>query len=111
VLAFAQLDKLIERSRALLRVNGELVREFLQSRPELEYVEPSGGTVVFPRIRGVDSSDRFAERLMQDRETAIVPGRFFDAPAHFRIGFSGATAPLAGGLRELQAALDAREWT
>ena len=111
VLAFAQLDRLIARSRALLRVNGNLMRNFLRSRPELEYVETSGGTVVFPRIRGVDDSDRFAERLVQIRETAIVPGRFFDAPAHFRIGFSGATEALEGGLRELGAALDAREWS
>jgi aspartate/methionine/tyrosine aminotransferase len=111
VLAFAQLDKLIARSRAILGGNGALVREFLQSRPELEYVEPAGGTVVFPRIRGVDNSDRFAERLMQDRETAIVPGRFFGAPAHFRLGFSGATEPLRGGLAAVAAALDAREWS
>lgn len=111
VLAFDQLDKLIARSRAILETNGALVRSFLRSRPELEYVEPAGGTVVFPRIRGVERSDRFAEQLMNDRETAIVPGRFFGAPAHFRIGFSGATEPLRGGLAAIAAALDAREWS
>lgn len=111
VLAFEQLDKLIARSRAILDANGTLVRSFLRARPELEYVEPAGGTVVFPRIRGVENSDRFAERLMSDRETAIVPGRFFGAPAHFRIGFSGATEPLRGGLTAIAAALDAREWS
>ena len=111
VLAFEQLDKLIARSRSILDINGTLVRSFLRARPELEYVEPAGGTVVFPRIRGVENSDRFAERLMNDRETAIVPGRFFGAPAHFRIGFSGATEPLRGGLSAIAAALDAREWS
>lgn len=111
VLAFEQLDKLIARSRALLRINGALVREFLHARPELQYVEPSGGTVVFPRIRGVANADRFAERLMTERETAIVPGRFFGAPAHFRLGFSGETEPLRGGLAAIGAALDAREWS
>ena len=111
VLAFEQLDKLIARSRALLSTNGALVREFLRSRSELEYVEPSGGTVVFPRIRGVAAADRFAERLMAERETAIVPGRFFGAPAHFRLGFSGETEPLRGGLAAIGAALDAREWS
>ena len=110
-LAFAQLDHLIARTRALLGINGALVREFLRSRPELEYVEPAGGTVVFPRIHGVQNADRFAERLMSTRETAVVPGRFFGAPAHFRIGFSGATEPLRGGLAAIAAALDAREWS
>lgn len=111
VLAFEQLVRLIARSRAILETNGALVRDFLRSRPDLEYVEPAGGTVVFPRIRGVENSDRFAERLMNERETAIVPGRFFGAPAHFRLGFSGATDPLRGGLAALATALDAREWS
>lgn len=111
VLAFEQLDRLIARSRAILDSNGALVRTFLRARPELEYVDPAGGTVVFPRIRDVENSDRFSERLMNDRGTAIVPGRFFDAPAHFRIGFSGANEPLRGGLAAIGAALDAREWS
>jgi aspartate/methionine/tyrosine aminotransferase len=110
VLAFQQLDRLISRSRAILTTNRALVMEFLRSRRELEYAEPAGGTVVFPRIRGVASADRFAERLMVERETAIVPGRFFDAPAHFRLGFSGATESLRGGLKAVTAALDAQEW-
>src|SRR5262245_21306606 len=111
VLAFQQLDKLIARSRAILDENGAIVRRFLRSRPELQFVDPAGGTVVFPRIKDVQNADRFANRLMNERETAIVPGRFFGAPEHFRIGFSGATEPLRGGLSAIGAALDAREWS
>lgn len=110
VLAFEQLDRLIARTRALLDRNTALVRAMLRARPDLEFVHPAGGTVVFPRIRGVDNADRFAERLMRDRETAVVPGRFFDAPAHFRIGFGGPTAALEGGLAQIASALDGREW-
>jgi aspartate/methionine/tyrosine aminotransferase len=109
-LAFSQLDRLIARSVALLAVNGALVRKFLRARPELELVEPRGGTVVFPRLRNVADSSRFAERLLNERATAIVPGRFFEAPAHFRVGFGGATDALSGGLDALGAALDGREW-
>jgi aspartate/methionine/tyrosine aminotransferase len=109
-LAFSQLDRLIARSRALLAVNGPLVRNFLHARPELEAVEPRGGTVVFPRLRHAADSSRFAERLLTGRETAVVPGRFFEAPAHFRVGFGGATDVLRGGLEALAAALDGREW-
>jgi hypothetical protein len=35
-----------------------------------------------------------------------VPGRFFQAPSHFRVGFGGATEPLRGGLHALGVALD-----
>ncbi len=111
VLAFAHLEDLVARTRRLLDTNMALVRDFLHSRPELEFVYPAGGTVVFPRVRGLDNTDTLADRLLRERETAVVPGRFFDAPAHIRIGFGGATEPLRGGLAAIAAALDDRAWT
>jgi aspartate/methionine/tyrosine aminotransferase len=109
-LAFHQLERLIARSKTLLHANGALVREFLHGRPELAWVEPRGGTVVFPRLRDVADATDFAARLLAERETAIVPGKFFDAPPHFRIGFGGPTESLRGGLTALGEALDARAW-
>jgi aspartate/methionine/tyrosine aminotransferase len=109
-LAFQQLDHLIARSKALLDANGGIVRAFLRSRPELDWVDPRGGTVVFPRLRTPEDTSTFAQRLLQERETAVVPGRFFEAPAHFRLGFGGLTDPLRHGLDALGAALDARAW-
>jgi aspartate/methionine/tyrosine aminotransferase len=108
VVAFEHLDALHARARALLDTNVALLRSFLASRSELECVDPGGGTVCFPRLRGVDDTSEFAGRLLKERGTAIVPGRFFEAPQHFRLGFSGATDSLKGGLERLAAALDAR---
>jgi aspartate/methionine/tyrosine aminotransferase len=104
-LAFSGLDRLIDRARRILAVNGQLVRDALCDRAELEWVDPSGGTVVFPRIRGAADASHFAERLLADRGTAVVPGRFFDAPAHFRLGFGGDTASLRAGLEAIRSAL------
>ena len=109
-LAFERLDLLIARSKALLETNGSIVRDFLTSRKDVEWADPHGGTVVFPRLRDVTDSRIFVERLFAERDTAVVPGRFFEAPAHFRIGFGGPTEPLLGGLAEIGAALDARAW-
>jgi aspartate/methionine/tyrosine aminotransferase len=109
-LAFSQIDRLIARSRALLDENGAIVRGFLESRPELEWIDPGGGTVVFPRIAGVTDSRRFVEQLLIQRETAVVPGHFFGAPAHFRLGFGGPSATLRSGLEAIAAALARREW-
>lgn len=110
VVAFNHLDALVKRARALLDTNGAAVRAFLRTRPELEWVDPGGGPVVFPRVRNVEDTSRFAERLLDERDTAVVPGRFFQAPSHFRLGFSGATEPLHGGLAAIGDALDARAW-
>lgn len=110
VLAFERLDALIARAKGILAANFPKVRDFVSSRPELEWVPPQGGTVAFPRVRGVDDTTRFVERLVSERETIVVPGRFFEAPSHFRIGFSGQSDVLEGGLAQLGAALASRAW-
>lgn len=107
-LAFEQLDRLIARAQELLAPNMALVRTFFDGRRDLAWIPPSGGTVAFPRLRDADDSSVFAARLLAERETSIVPGRFFEAPAHFRVGFSVPTDRLAGGLAAIGAALDAR---
>jgi aspartate/methionine/tyrosine aminotransferase len=109
VLAFSHLDALAARARGILARNAPIVRAFLDARSELSVV-PSVGTVVFPRLLTAPSADRFAERLMGERQTAIVPGRFFDAPGHFRLGLSGNSEALQAGLSRIGDALDARAW-
>ena len=104
-LAFARLELLTARGRGILARNMALAHGFLTSRPELEWV-PSSGTVVFPSIRGVADVTDFAERLLRERGTAIVPGSFFEAPAHFRLGYGGDTETIKAGLERLGAALD-----
>jgi aspartate/methionine/tyrosine aminotransferase len=110
-LAFEQADRLIDRATSLLAANGRRLRAFLRASPELEYADPGGGTVIFPRIKGVDDSTVFVERLVAERETAVVPGHFFEAPAHFRVGIGGGSETVDAGLTALRAALDARAWT
>ena len=108
VVAFRHLDQLIERAQALLGVNGELVRDALSNQHALEWVDPAAGTVVFPRIAGVADASRFVERLLAERQTAVVPGRLFESPSHFRLGFGGTTESVRNGLEALTAALNDR---
>jgi aspartate/methionine/tyrosine aminotransferase len=107
-LAFAQLPKLAARAQALLEENGALLRRFLASREDLEVVIPGMSTVVFPRLLGETDTSAFADRLLSERGTAVVPGRFFEAPGHFRIALGTSATVLRGGLEQLQAALEER---
>jgi len=109
-LAFAQLGRLEARAAALLGVNRPLVHAFLRGRPEIDVVLPRNSTVVFPRLRSVRDTSKFAERLLADYGTAIVPGRFFEAPAHFRLGFGGPTEIVRAGLEHIGRALDTAEY-
>ena len=105
-LAFAHLDTLRTRARTILARNKALADAFLAAHPQLEYA-PSAGTIVFPRIRGLDDAGGFVDRLMRDHATAVGPGRFFDAPAHFRLGYGGDTEKLRAGLERVSMALTA----
>jgi aspartate/methionine/tyrosine aminotransferase len=105
VLAFQHLDALYRRAREILVRNKALADAFLASRPELQWA-PSTGTIVFPRIKGVADSQPFVERVMRERQTALGPGSFFDAPAHFRLGYGGDAARIRDGLARVGAALD-----
>jgi aspartate/methionine/tyrosine aminotransferase len=51
--------------------------------------------------------DELTERLEREYATGIVPGRFFDAPGYFRIGWALDTDVLRQGLDRLSAALTA----
>jgi aspartate/methionine/tyrosine aminotransferase len=106
VLAFEHLDALYLRARAILARNKALADAFLASRPDLEWA-PSTGTIVFPRIKGVDDATPFVEAVMRDHSTALGPGHFFDAPAHFRLGYGGDAEKIRAGLAHVAAALDA----
>jgi aspartate/methionine/tyrosine aminotransferase len=105
VLAFTHVERLIQRSLSLLTTNRPIVRSFLDSRSDLEWA-PSAGTVVFPRLTGIADTMEFAEHLLSAHNTAVVPGRFFQAPAHIRLGFGGPTRTLREGLDMLAQALD-----
>ena len=106
LLAFQHLDVLAARARSILDPNLAIVRAFLASRPELEWVQPDGGTTVFPRLRGAADASSFVDRLASEHDTGIVPGRFFQAPAHFRLGFCGRREVLEEGLRRVGRVLD-----
>ena len=104
-LAFTQLDALRRRARAIVEPNLARVRAFLASHPGLEIFDVPRATVVFPRLAGVDDAGPFIERVLATHGVAVTPGRFFDAPAHFRISLAGNPDTLADGLERLGRAL------
>jgi aspartate/methionine/tyrosine aminotransferase len=108
VLAFQQIDRLAARARSILVPNFASVTAFLDGRQEFEYVRPAGGTVIFPRFRDGSDTSPFADKLFAETGTAVVPGRFFEAPSHMRISFGGKADVLASGLAALASCLGAK---
>jgi len=105
VIAFQNLDRIRQWSRALLETNRALLNQFLAGRTDLEVRPLEFGTTVFPRLLS-GSVDSFC-RLFRDKYCGtVVPGSFFEMPSHFRIGIGGETEPLRESLAQLGRALD-----
>src|SRR4051812_6701710 len=105
VVAFQHLGALHARARAILARNKAIADAFLAAHPQLEFA-PSAGTIVFPRVRGVADAAPFIERVMRDHHVALGPGAFFEAPAHFRLGYGGDTDRIRSGLERVAVVLD-----
>ena len=87
----ARHDTLAPRLRAEIREAFDLAREWMGGEPHLEWVEPQGGVICFPRIRrGLHAGmERFHRVLLDEYGTLVAPGRWFRMPEEYlRIGFA-----------------------
>jgi len=106
LIAFENLSSLRERARGILDPNFQLLDDFMDVRPDLEWVRPGGGSVGFPRVRGIEDVTAFVTALRERYDTGVVPGYFFEAPGHFRVALGGKGDVLKMGLERLGEALD-----
>ena len=60
---------------------------------------------MFPRVK-LETSQRVCDLLRDKYETSVVPGSFFEMPAHFRVGLGGDSETLTQGLERVGKALD-----
>jgi len=86
-----------------------MVKSWMQQQEGLEWVEPKGGVVCFPRIRKPEKVDigKFYELLLKKYGTYTGPGHWFEMPGHYmRIGFGWpSTQQLEQGLAAITKSL------
>ena len=105
----AQRDVWLREKHPINLARREIVAQWVQEDPRIEWVEPAGGVVCFPRIvpaEGFDA-DRFYRSLLERHGTYVGPGRWFEMPDHYlRVGFAWPTeVQLHEGLAGISAAL------
>ena len=104
-IAFERLDQILGDTPAMLDRNRALFNAFVTGRSDVEAMPAEHGIVAFPRWTGGDT-DRLAAHLREHYDTAVVPGRWFEMPDHFRVGLGIPTDLLEEGLVRLGSALD-----
>jgi len=89
----------------MLARNRAIWNEFVGGRDDIECAPAEHGVTVFPSWNGGDT-ERLGAHLREHFDTAIVPGRWFEMPDHFRVGLGLPTADFEEGLSRLGQALD-----
>jgi len=109
--AFAQRDTWLPQINAFIRRRFEVVSSWMAGEELMEWVEPRGGCVCFPRIKPdvpVDVDEFY--RALNDRHGAYVgPGHWFEqSRRHMRVGYAWPLADeLEGGLAAISSSLRA----
>jgi aspartate/methionine/tyrosine aminotransferase len=102
-------EKLFGQVKETIHKNFLELKKFMQSQDMLEWVEPQGGCVCFPRIKkniNIDAG-RFHELLLRKYSTYVGRGRWFEEDDRYmRIGYSwDKTAKLQKGLSNILKAI------
>ena len=104
-IAFDNLETVAGDTPALLEGNRTFFNRFLAGRDDLECAPAVHGITAFPRWLGGET-ERLNDHLRQRYDTAVVPGRWFEMPEHFRVGFGLPEDDFAQALSRLGHALD-----
>lgn len=101
-----RLESIRSRFSGRIATNLSRLKEFIGAEKRLSWIEPKGGVIGFPRVEADFDGSRLAEVLKERYATCVVPGRFFESPQHFRIGFGGDPKEFQQGIAFLRQALD-----
>lgn len=102
-------ERWLSAGNASNRTRLDVVRRWIAEETRIEWIEPEGGVVCFPRLRVPGDFDLrgFYASLLQNHGTYVGQGHWFEmSDLHLRIGFGWPTLEeLRAGLRGISAAL------
>jgi aspartate/methionine/tyrosine aminotransferase len=104
-IAFENIDAVIGDNPEMLSTNRDRWNALVRSRNDLECMPAEHGITAFPRWSGGET-ERLDAVLHEKYDTAVVPGRWFEMPDHFRVGFGITAAEFEEALDRLASALD-----
>lgn len=104
--ALQNLGRLRPLARRLHEAHWPIMREWLDTRSDIEYLKPEGGVTVWMRIKGISETGNLATVLRNEFATLVVPGEYFQSPGWLRVGYRIEPTTLREGLARLGKAID-----
>lgn len=114
LIALENRERLLERSRSILRENLEEIERFFDDHRDLfRWRRPRGGCVAFPRYLGDGGVEAFCRGLIEESGVLLLPASIYrselmQSPTDcFRIGY-GRVGPFRSGLQAMREHLASR---
>lgn len=104
--ALENLSRLRPLARRLHEQNWPIVKEWAESRADVDYFAPPGGITVWLRIHGVQETGNLATVARNDYGVLVVPGEYFQSPGWLRVGYKIEPTSVREGLARLGRAID-----
>lgn len=108
-IALAALRKgpeLVLRCQQIAMRNFKIIREWIEKRGDLQWVEPAGGTVCMIKLPHPVDAQALAALLREKFGTLVVPGDFFYVRGFIRVSAGMDEDVLRQGLRNVGKAID-----
>lgn len=99
-------ERLLARTRGIIRANYPALKAWLDKRPGFSHVPPEAGAIAFLKYSHVINSTALAERLRTEQSVLVVPGDHFEMDGYLRIGFGSDPVHLAGALERIAELMD-----
>ncbi len=99
--ALKHSDKLLERSRKIVRENLQILDNWVSSEPHVSYVKPKAGTTALVYYDLDISSYEFCEEMYKKTGAFVTPGDCFEMPHSMRIGYAYGKQDLIDGLKAI----------
>src|SRR5688572_1674976 len=97
----AARDRLLARTRGIIRANFPVLRSWLEKRKRFSYVAPEAGAIAFVKYGHPINSLDLVERLRVEQSVLVVPGDHFGMDGYLRIGFGSHPDHLVGALTRI----------
>ena len=92
-------ERLLERTRGILRTNYPVLEEWLKSfGRSFSWVPPQAGAICWVRYRSAMDGEALVERVRAGQSVLLVPGEHFGMPGYLRFGFGNEQSELRAAL-------------
>ncbi|MCY3004268.1 MAG: pyridoxal phosphate-dependent aminotransferase [Planctomycetota bacterium] len=104
--AFEHREALIAPYARILAESKPVFERWLGQEPRLRVHVPADGLIAFAEVPGVPDTLALSRHLARAEQLAVVPGEFFGAPGHLRLGFGSPPERLSEALARLSRGLE-----